>query len=374
MNDIGHKEKLIEMYEKSFDISDIKNVSAKEKLHLENIVQNIESNKGVFTVLVTLMIHKILNKRQDVRRHQYGMKDGFSGRSVDTNYITPTLNKLGLSAMRETGWLTRSLEQPYPYDLKYKGMIQGKELKESFLRIIDAFQKNPKLTESFLRLILHGAIKLKDSRKVKIKKINNQEKISIRKTVTVLEKHFTKKYKTSGGSKLPALAFYAIYKILVQEIDRYKNCKVKKIGSHTASDKTSGTAGDIEITKNNSIYEVLEIKLDKPIDSTVIIGIYEKIQRFNPKRYYVLSYIGISEKDQDYIEEMVEKIKNEHGCQLIVNGLLQTLKYYLRLISSTEKFLNQYSKLVSDDKEIKTIHKKELNQILKEEKILKEEE
>ena len=163
---------------------------------------------------------------------------------------------------------------------------------------------------------------------------------------------------------MPVLAFYAIYRILIQEVGRYKNCKVKKIGSHTASDRTSGTAGDIEIIKNGSVYEVLEIKFNKQIDSTAIIGVYEKIQQFNPKRYYVLSYTGILEKDRIYIEELIEKIKKEHGCQLIVNGLLQTLTYYLRLISSTDKFLNQYLKLVSEDKEIKVIHKKEIITIL----------
>ena len=138
---MNHEEKLIEIYKKSFNIDDIKNIEKAELSYLENIVKNIENNKGVFTVLITLMLHKILYKKQDIRKHQSKMKGGFSARTVDTKYITPTLNKLGLPAMRESGWLTRSLEQPYPYDLKYKGMIQCVGLKESFLKIIDSFQK-----------------------------------------------------------------------------------------------------------------------------------------------------------------------------------------------------------------------------------------
>lgn len=364
---MNHKEKLIEIYEKSGDVSDVENIKPEHLSHLENIVKNIESNKGVYTVLVTLMVHKILHTKQDIRLHQQSMRNGFSGRSIDAKYITPTLNTFGLPAMRESGWLTRSLEQPYPYDLKYKGKIQGKGLKESFLEIIDAFQKKPGLTENFLRFILHGAIELKEGKQVKIKKVGNQEKISIQSIMSMLEKHFMEKYKTFGGSKLPVLAFYAIYQILIQEIDRYKDCSVKPLGSHTASDRTSGSAGDIEIMKGDSMYEVLEIKLDKPIDVTLVIGVYEKIKRFNPKRYYILSHVDMLEKDRNPIEELIDKIKSEHGCQLIVNGLLPTIEYYLRLISSVEKFLNNYSKLVSCDTELKVIHKTKLKEILQRE-------
>ncbi len=51
------------------------------------------------------------------------MAGGFSGRTVDTQFITPVLKKIDLPSMAESGWLTRSLEQPYPYTLDYKGKI-----------------------------------------------------------------------------------------------------------------------------------------------------------------------------------------------------------------------------------------------------------
>ena len=43
------------------------------------------------------------------------MEGGYSGRSFDTKYITPFLKqKRFLGAMKESGWLTRSLEQNIP--------------------------------------------------------------------------------------------------------------------------------------------------------------------------------------------------------------------------------------------------------------------
>jgi len=81
--------------------------------HLNVIKKNIERQVGVYTVLITMSVHKILYPEQDIRRHQSNMEGGFSGRTVDTKYITPTLTELKLPSMSESGWLTRSLEQPY---------------------------------------------------------------------------------------------------------------------------------------------------------------------------------------------------------------------------------------------------------------------
>ena len=91
---------------------------------------------------------------------------------------------------------------------------------------------------------------------------------------------------------------------------------------------------------------------------------YEKIARFNPIRYYILSYIGISKDDEKSINKLILEIKKKHGCQLIVNGLLHTLRYYLRLISDSKLFFNNYIELVKEDSEIKTIHKIKLKQLM----------
>ena len=84
-----------------------------------------------------------------------------------------------------------------------------------------------------------------------------------------LEKQFSYNYKTFGGSKLPVLAFYSIYQILIKELARYKNTSLKALSSHTTSDKTSNSAGDIEIFKDDLLFEAVEIKLDKAINLMV---------------------------------------------------------------------------------------------------------
>jgi len=160
------------------------------------------------------------------------------------------------------------------------------------------------------------------------------------------------------------IALYAIYKILISELDRFDGCLLKPMGSHTASDRTAYSSGDIEVEKNNSIFESVEIKLDKAIDEHKIRIAYEKIKRFNPNRYYVLSYIGVKDAEREQIEKIIEEIENQHGCQLIINGVLPTLEYYMRLISSVKYFFDEYRQLVEEDKELKPVHKQELNKLI----------
>ncbi len=305
--------------------------------NIQTIAQKSFNQKGVFTVLVTLSIYKIVHPKQDIRNHQTQIPNGFSGRTIDTKYITPTLKKLGLPSMAESGWLTRSLEQPYPYGLDYEGKIRNKTVKKAFLELVHSIEITP---------------------------LENPEKLTINKTIELLDKQFNFDYKTSYGSKLPVLAFYAIYNLLINQISRYNQCLLKELGSHTASDKTSKSAGDIEIFKDKELFEAIEIKLDKPIDANILQIAKEKIVRFNPKRYYILSNHGLVEENEVY--SIIEEVKKEHGCQIIVNGVLGTLKYYMRLIDNLEEFYQLYSDLIATDSELKVIHKQKWNELTKE--------
>ncbi len=361
---MNHKDKLLEIYNLSYSVTDIKVVDLKIKAYIETIGNNIHSQKGVFTVLVTLLIHKLIDPKQDIRNHQSSLVNGFSGRTIDTKYITPTLKELGLPSMAESGWLTRSLEQPFPYILSYNGKISNKAVKEAFLNIIDNVEIKPKSTHNILRLLLNHAIIAKNNSKVTIIHLENSEKLTIENITFALNEHFKTKYNTHGGSKLPVLAFFAIYQSLIKELSRYRNCTLSKIGSHTASDKNSKTAGDIEIFKKTSLFEAIEIKLDKEIDLNMIRIAIEKINIYNPQRYYILSYKGIKENDKNEIKEIINKFQVEHGCQIIINGLLPTIKYYLRLITSLNSFISNYNFLVENDNEIKVIHKEVWNNLL----------
>lgn len=362
MTNLDPKQTLFGIYANSNDVSDIQ-LSENITQHLKFILNRISQNKGVYTVLITLSLYKYINPIQDIRQHKIELPNGFSGRSFDFNYVTPTLKELGLPAMAESGWLTRSLEQAYPYDMNYNGKITPLELKLAFLHTVDYIQQGKDQAYNILRLLLNGGILFKQANEIAIQKIDNQE-IQIVQLIELLKQHFEFNYQTHGGSKLPVLAFYAIYQVLIQELSRFQNCELGKLGSHTASDRTSKSGGDIEVFKNGKVFEALEIKLNKAPDSHMVRIAYDKINHFGIARYYILSGLPITQNELDEVSDLVDKIQQEHGCQLIINGLYPSLKYYLRLISEPRLFLNRYIELVEQDNELQMVHKQKLQELL----------
>jgi DNA (cytosine-5)-methyltransferase 1 len=362
---MSHKEKLLDVNGRSSSIENISNIPSTYRTYIETIGEKVFSQKGVFTVLTTLLTHKLIDPKQDIRKHQSNMNGGFSGRSIDTTQITPTLKELGLPSMAESGWLTRSLEQPQPYTKDYRGSISNGKVKTAFLEILDFVQKDPNKTENILLLLLNKVNEIQKENIVQITPLKNPDGLTIAKLIKCLDEHFSFKYHDFGGAKLPVLAFYAIYKQLIQELKRYESSTLNKLGSHTASDRTSKTAGDIEIFKGEDLFEAIEIK-DKEIDVNVVLIAIEKIERYNPTRYYILTHKRIKLSDEDAIDSYVKDVKAKHGCQIIINGVLPTIKYYLRLIYSIEEFFFEYSKLVEEDIELKKVHKVKWNDIIKE--------
>ncbi len=363
---MNHKEKLLEIYDQSLNLDNRQPLLPQPyQNYIQQIATNCSKQKGFYTVLITLLVHKTIYPNQDIRYHQTNLPGGFSGRTIDTQYITPTLKQLGLPAMAESGWLTRSLEQPFPYTLDYQGKISNQKTKDAFLGLIDFIETNPQQAEVILTLLFHQVNQIIQTQKIKILKIDNPEPFDINTLSSCLENHFSFNYQTRGASKLPVLALYAIYQRLIIEVERYKYCTLKPLGSHTASDLTSGSAGDIEIfDKNKQLVEVIEIKHGKYIDLQILRIAKDKIIKFNPRRYYILSSFDVKPTEVELIMSEIQTIKNNHGCQIITNGIIPTIKYYLRLISSPEEFVNSYSHLIEIDSELQTIHKLKWNEIL----------
>ena len=361
------REKLLELFNKAclLKYPDFK-FDNKIKQSVEIIAKKAISQKAVYTVLITLAIYKLINPAQDIRYHQSHMPNGFSGRTIDTKFITPTLKEFGLPSMNESGWLTRSLEQPFPFTLDFQGKIRDIKVKQAFLFLVDIIQNNPQVAEDIVLYLLYLLVKEKKKNKIEIIKLSNPDKLQISEIIDMLSKHFFCNYHDSNGAKLPVIAFYAIYQSLIADIKRYQNCKLKELGFHTTCDATSKSSGDIEIYSNKGILqESLEIKFEREVDCNIVRVAKEKIIKYNPIRYYILSTMQIKDEDKEIINKIIEKLRDEHGCQLIINGVMSSLRYYLRLISSLDGFISAYSQLIEQDTELKPVHKEKWNEIIK---------
>ena len=88
---MNHQDKLRNLYSFSSSIDDISDIPQQYQDHITTIADNVYNQKAVYTVLVTLLVHKTLFPKQDIRYHQENQQGGFAGRSYDTQFITPTL-------------------------------------------------------------------------------------------------------------------------------------------------------------------------------------------------------------------------------------------------------------------------------------------
>lgn len=156
----AHTEILQEIYQQSLAIFNegtfqelFKQLDESEKSNLQIVINHFEKGKGVLAVLITSLVHKLHNPNQDIRLHQDNMNGGYSGRGVDAKYITPFMKAQGFPAMAESGWLTRSLEQNLPYDLRYPGKIKPPNLKRSFLELLDLVQNQNRSPEKYLLVL-----------------------------------------------------------------------------------------------------------------------------------------------------------------------------------------------------------------------------
>lgn len=326
------------------------------------LVSRSEASKGMMTVLITLFTHKIFNPQQDIRYHQAQQPSGFAGRSIDSEHITPFMKSVSFPAMSESGWLTRSLEQPHPYTLDYPGKITPPAVKEAFLQLIDKVQCQGTSAEEVLKYIIKLLIKQRDSLNIELAKPHS---LSIAQIIKLLERHFTYKYTTHGASRLPTLALYAAYQYMAVNFPRYKDKTLCPLESHNSADSQSGRIGDIEVNNSNgSAFEGVEIKHEIQITAQMVADAYEKFKANSTDRYYLLTTANMDSADWEAIETEVARIRQIHGCQVIVNGVYSTLKYYLRLMDDPAEFIDKYVELLKHDETVKFQHKTVWNDLV----------
>jgi DNA (cytosine-5)-methyltransferase 1 len=134
-------------------------------------------------------------------------------------------------------------------------------------------------------------------------------------------------------------------------VTRYKGKKLKPLRTHVSPDQYAGL-GDVEvIDEEGNYFEVVEVKYNKPIDLGMVIDIYGKLEGVIVNRYYLLTTADpyIIKADQENINMWVRKIREERGCELVINGVIPTIQYYLRLMEDATKYINAYTNTLQEE-------------------------
>jgi len=314
---------------------------------LKIIVENAETQKAVLGVTLTSIVYKVYESLQDIRKHQEGMENGYSGRTFDTKYVTPFLkSKFPHFAMAESAWLTRSLEQPHPYNLDFPGKIRNTSLKSAFLNTLNRMQTDSKLAPKMLVALMALMFEASAKDDALFANVQVTSGLTIAKIIDAVSQHIRHDYGLGvvGTARIPVLAIYSVYNLLMPDVKRYSGKILAPLESHTSPDSRSKSLGDIDVNNaDNSCFESIEIKHNKPITADMVSVAYRKIRNTNIDRYYILTTSEPIFGDHESVMQEIEKYKKVHSCQIIVNGVIPSLKYYMRLISNPQGFVDEYT-------------------------------
>lgn len=333
---------------------------------LEGMAKACEKASGPYLNLLTSITVKcVLADKVDIRYHQVqiqGQTDkpaGFNFRGLSESVIYNWMEQHEFHGAK-SGWQVRTLERPKPYFLDYDENIQL--VKEPFLTCYDQIETHSQNPEIALAFLLWRRIQLRESAKVSLALPQIKDVLQITK---LFKSHFFYSYKDSkGGSRLPVLALYAIYKVLLKELHRYDGMKLKPLESHSAADSQTGAVGDIEVVyeKTGEVFEAVEVKHNIAISVAIIETAKQKICDKRIDRYYVLTTHPQHDPSVD-VQNEVKKVQQHLGCQMIANGVIPTIKYYLRLLSDPSAVLPEYTSLLDSEKVISFEHKNAWNEI-----------
>jgi DNA (cytosine-5)-methyltransferase 1 len=341
-------------------------ISPSTKNSIDHIIESSENSKGVFTVAVTSIVQKIYDPSQDVRLHQRQIPGGYSGRTIDTAYITPFLKDKGFPAMVESGWLTRSLEQPHPYDESYPGKIRQPKLRLAFLDLFAALEvrnESPRelLTYIFIELIREA----KANHVPVVRHLGDEVWLSRDSLIQMFNNHFQHPFGgIHGASRLPVLAIYACLEQVAPALLSEQGLILQPLGNHNSADARSGSFGDIEFcNSDNQIKSVIEVKFEIQIGREILRTCARKALDGELIQLQVVSTAKPLADPVSVLEQECSKLFLENGCDLQYFDFESYVSVLLGFVRSPEDVMNSYAQLLEKDGVVKREHKLAWNQI-----------
>lgn len=330
------------------------------KDYLNHIFDNINTATSGYLNLLTCLVCASVDDNIDPRYHRQpgkGMPEPaniegwFSGRSVSEKVIYPWMEQRRFRTAK-SGWQTRTFERPNPYTLDYPENIAF--IKSAFLNVLDFASKNRSERKNIISYFLKKEI-LYIKNKIQIQETVSKNvignKILIIDVIEKLEKHF----RSPNSAHLPVIAIYSVYQVLISEVGNYSGLRLRKLESHQAADSRTGAVGDIELEDSEEdVIEGVEVKHNFKIDLPILLRAREKIVKSCLKRYYILTtHASCASIDTD-VMSVIREVHLNHGCQIIVNGVIPTIRYYLRMCSNPGDFIEFYSKNISSQLSVTT--------------------
>ena len=332
-----------------------------DKPHIQSAIDLAKLKHAFRGAALTLLGYKLVDPAQDIRAHKDEYEGGFSARTYDTRVTVPFLIEKTLPRSVESHWLTQTLSFA---DVLKRNTVLKTQPKKSGTLLIDVVNYAQEMDAADVKKMLLAIF-------VELIKVRNKDKVILTRPKSLpidvvknlVLSHFERGYK-NNAPRLPQLAIYAIYQSFIGKALRFEGQSLEPIQRMKSADRKAGTVGDIVIVNSdNDPVEAVEIKFAQPISDIHVCEAIEKIRGASVSRYYLLSTAGVINADIDIINQRKADFLKQNGCEIIVNGIVETIGYYLRLLPNTTEFMSNYATLVEIDEDTAYEHRIAWNEI-----------
>lgn len=327
---------------------------------LESMSEKGTSASTGFTNLVTSMAIKSAFPEIDSRYHQVQIQDPLFAafRPISEKTVYPWLREQNFDYAK-SGWQTRTFERPKPYMLNYDENIGA--IKVPFLTCYDCIEEKRQSAHDGLTYLFLLQMRKRDNKRVELVEPQIDD---IALICSFFEQHFSHQYKARGTSRLPVLAIFALYKVVIPELKRFSGFELKNLELHSAADSQTGAVGDIELAdEKGDVFEAVEIKHNIPLSVELINDTAAKLVKRNISRFYILTTSSSCTPNEE-MNKRIKEMRDRTGCQIIANGVLPTIRYYLRLVENPSSIFAPYLELVRSDKGLSHEHREHWNKIV----------
>jgi DNA (cytosine-5)-methyltransferase 1 len=208
--------------------------------NIDHLVAGIDKNKSLVSAFVTSLVKKIHNPEQDIRLPREDFAGGYSGRSLDTRFVTPFFKRhFPRYANKESAFLTLATRERRRWtkaeeaDLKIRGVV----LRRAFVDLHDWIQTNPAELESGLVYLLARLRQLTATQESAFSMLLTNSDVSGILNITGIIEMLAEHFSEGRASRLPVIAVYTAYQFLFIAVKRYDGKVLAPLNVHTASDK-----------------------------------------------------------------------------------------------------------------------------------------
>ena len=306
-------------------IVDLTRVSPTTQVNLRQLVDLLTSEVGRALIGLTVMqlSIKAISPEQSIRLHKassnkgsFSWVEGISMRTLDKNYVTPTLRRHDLVRLNADGFMmTRSLAENYPYSGLYKAQLRG--ARDQWLAVVEELETG--MTEPYeslkylISLLLNAAINFNEAASelialldVKIASIRNR-----RDAMKLMTRHANS---SDYAARLLEISMHALLQPAV-ESGALGDVFLNPLSQMRSANKKHGNIGDIELLEGRDIIESWDAKYGKAYLREEIEEAIEKISEHD--NIHIVGFVtNVPIQRTSEIDKRINELSDLHGIDL----------------------------------------------------------